>query len=348
MAIDNDESISLPKPPPPRPARREAAIEAALRKFDGTDKGSSVDADREAISRPSLTWWARTHRPQFGVLVSAALIAVIGIPAALIAIRDQPPMQERSPPAVIKPDRGYEIAPSQAQSVEPSDTLVVKTPPSSEKLSAPPVRAERSNDFASAENYQRTEETAASPLVAATPSPPAPPPPPAASPEKVAETPGASNVIVTGTRIPKPAISTVSDELSERSASGAAQRVTTSNAARAGDRKEQDSTRAFLARLQAAVRVNDRRAVINLIDFPLRVNSKGRTRIYRDAQSVERDYGRIFTPEVRRAILRQRFDQLFSRDQGTMIGDGEVWFDQTCSNAECSPAGPIRIKAINL
>jgi hypothetical protein len=50
---------------------------------------------------------------------------------------------------------------------------------------------------------------------------------------------------------------------------------------------------------------------------------------------------------VRRAILDQRADQLFVRDQGAMVGNGEVWFSDTCPNAACSPAGPVRIIAVN-
>ena len=105
--------------------------------------------------------------------------------------------------------------------------------------------------------------------------------------------------------------------------------------------------RVFLSRLQRAVRSNDRRAVIALIGFPLRVNMEGGAKIYPDARSVERDFGRIFTPRVRRAILGQRASRLFARDQGAMIGSGEVWFDTSCPNAACSPAGPVAIKAVN-
>ena len=63
--------------------------------------------------------------------------------------------------------------------------------------------------------------------------------------------------------------------------------------------------------------------------------------------SVSRDFDRIFTPRVRRAILAQKAGELFVRDQGAMIGDGEVWFDQTCADSSCSSLGPVRIKAIN-
>lgn len=107
------------------------------------------------------------------------------------------------------------------------------------------------------------------------------------------------------------------------------------------------SYQTFLTRLQSAVRSDDRKAVLELTAYPLRVNSEGGTRLYRDAQAVARDYDRIFTPEVRRAVLGQRFDRLFGRDQGVMIGGGEIWFDHSCTNAQCSPPGPVRITAVN-
>ena len=47
------------------------------------------------------------------------------------------------------------------------------------------------------------------------------------------------------------------------------------------------------------------------------------------------------------AILDQRLDQLFGRDQGLMIGNGSIWFDHICTNAQCSPRGPVRITAVN-
>jgi hypothetical protein len=104
---------------------------------------------------------------------------------------------------------------------------------------------------------------------------------------------------------------------------------------------------AFLSRLQAAVRRNDRDALIALVAFPLRVNFAGGARTYRDAASLGRDFDRVFTPKVKRAVLAQRPDRLFVRDLGAMVGDGELWFRETCPNAACSPPGPVRIVAVN-
>ena len=105
--------------------------------------------------------------------------------------------------------------------------------------------------------------------------------------------------------------------------------------------------RAFLSRLQAAVRADDRRAIIGLIGFPIRVNIEGRSRIYRNARAVERDFDLIFTANVRRAIVAQKPDRLFVRDQGAMVGNGELWFDHVCVDDECSSRGPVRLKAVN-
>jgi hypothetical protein len=119
-------------------------------------------------------------------------------------------------------------------------------------------------------------------------------------------------------------------------------------AAQAPDWVMQDRAYAeFLTQLQGAVRSGDRRAVSNLVRYPLRVNSGGRTRLYRSPAAVRRDYPLIFTPNVRRAILAQRFEALFGRDQGVMIGNGEIWFDHVCRNMGCEPPGPVRISAIN-
>jgi hypothetical protein len=97
----------------------------------------------------------------------------------------------------------------------------------------------------------------------------------------------------------------------------------------------------FLSDLQTAIRANDRSAVINLVHFPLRVNSGGRSRFYRDSHSVRADYDRIFTPQVRRAILAQQFEELFGSSRGLMIGNGEVWFDRI------SPPGQVQIMSVN-
>jgi hypothetical protein len=96
----------------------------------------------------------------------------------------------------------------------------------------------------------------------------------------------------------------------------------------------------FLARLQAAVKANDRAALVSMVGLPLRVNYSGGAQTYRDRAAVERDFGRIFTARVKRAVLRQKPGKLFVRDLGAIVGDGELWFSE-------GTGGDVRITAVN-
>jgi hypothetical protein len=319
---EKDQSAWLPEPPPPRPARRDAAIEAALRKFDGSDEPAA------APQRPRASWPSR-HRPAFAALVSATLLVIIGVPAAIIGLRNAPSPSERPAPQVAMRNRE---PPAPLQSAAPPAETTAEAPPSETK----PAAAAPQPATASRQAQQQLEAPAAeapaiapvAPVIAAAPPPPAPPPPPPPAPQAVADAgqAKAQNIVVTGSRIAE----------SERDELSAAKAIS----------PEQANAR-FLAKLQAAVHSNNRGAIVKLVGLPLRVNFAGGARVYRDRKWIERDFDQIFTAKVRNAILAQRSDRLFVRDQGAMIGDGEVWFRESCPIRACSPAGPLRIVAIN-
>ena len=347
MAIDDDLSVSLPKPPPPHPARREEAIEAALRRFDGTAE-AAADAHRPRST--ASTWWTRLRQPQIGVLVSAMVVAAIGLPAALIAVRDLSPSPNQETIAPRPTQRGPVASPPAPPMSGPNDrgAFDVRTPPTELANPSPATpggsagggspAARPSNDDAGVEEASSLAGSPQGPP----PPPPAPPPAPRVEPmERSANDAAASELVVTGTRVPQPSVSPDrSSQASKRARTGAA-------APAAGAQAVDPSYVAFLTRLQSAIRANDHPSVIRLIDFPLRVYSSGSTRLYPDGPSVEREFDRIFTPRVRQAIMRQQANQLFVRDQGVMIGDGQIWFDHSCPNSACNPLGPVRIKAVN-
>ena len=85
----------------------------------------------------------------------------------------------------------------------------------------------------------------------------------------------------------------------------------------------------FLARLKQAVASGDRAAVASMVDFPLTVHEvKGASKTYRDAAALRANYARVFTPEVVDAVAAAKPDDLFARDQGVMIGQGEIWMNE--------------------
>lgn len=330
MAIDSDNSISLPTPPPARPAARREAIDAALCKFDGI-------ADAPA-KLPARSWWALNKR-QLGALATAAIIAVVSIPVALTVLKDEPrPAPQANPSAPAQPIIRTEfVAPSQPQADQTNEVADAEVPKS--KLPLEPHETAPSATFAAEEKASNSD--AVLPVVASPPAspPPPPPPPPAPAPERddFAADSGAQSVVVTGSRIAEPNVpSSQHGALAAKRAADALKVVSPSEA-----------YGKFLPRLQGAIRSGDRRTVSSMIQYPLRVNAVGGARIYSDRKSVEMDFDRIFTPRVKSAILAQQPDRLFVRDQGAMIGDGEVWFDQTCRNSDCSQLGPVRIRAIN-
>ena len=334
MAVDGDESL-LPKPPPPRPAARRAAVEAALRKFDGSDEPSIGSKERK---RPLRGWKIMGRRPA-GALVTAALIAVIGIPAAMIALRDQAIAPRADEPAVAQPEQNAAaetnsppaaMQPPPAEQPVAAEPLNPSNPSASEPMPLAPV-AKSTSPSEALEAFDQAPAPMAAPA-AAPPPPPAPPPAPPAP--QVAEESEANEIVLTGSRVARSDV-WKQREKRERAASSASPLAII------------DANGEFLSGLQSAVRANDRRAVARLVGLPLRVNFDAGPKTYSDRKSVERDYDRIFTPRVRQAILNQKADDLFMNYKGAMVGAGEVWFDASCANTSCSRRGRVRIRTVN-
>ena len=85
----------------------------------------------------------------------------------------------------------------------------------------------------------------------------------------------------------------------------------------------------FLTRLKQAVAADDHAAIAAMVKYPLTVySSPGQPITYRSAAALSANYGRVFTPEVRAAVAAAKPDNLFVRDQGVMIGDGEIWMNE--------------------
>ncbi|HET9638832.1 MAG TPA: tetratricopeptide repeat protein [Allosphingosinicella sp.] len=198
---DDDIAAALPRPPFPAPARREAAIAEALRRFDG---GEARPAPARDGRRPAL--WAR---PYAGALAGALLVALIGLPLAWTAFDDYSDRSRERRPAVES------AGPARAD----ADPSAASTP----AMKAPPAAAEK-------------PRLPAEPERAEPPSPPAGAADRPSAGEAPAEDSGAQQdeaVVVTGTRIRHPnlessvPVTSVGSEeigLSERQASRAARR----------------------------------------------------------------------------------------------------------------------------
>lgn len=75
-----------------------------------------------------------------------------------------------------------------------------------------------------------------------------------------------------------------------------------------------------------AVRLNDKKAVAATIAYPISVHlPTGRKRL-RNPTELIANYDNIFSPKYREAIANALPRNMFVRDQGVMLGRGEVWF----------------------
>lgn len=92
--MDHDGDIAALLPDAPRPARRDAAIDEAMRRFDARGDPQRAAAARPTARQPGRT--ARFMRPQFGALVATVLLVVVAVPVWMARDRSSPPAAEKS------------------------------------------------------------------------------------------------------------------------------------------------------------------------------------------------------------------------------------------------------------
>jgi len=75
-----------------------------------------------------------------------------------------------------------------------------------------------------------------------------------------------------------------------------------------------------------AVKRDDRKTAASLIRYPIRVDTSAGRKRYASAEELLADYELIFTPAFRERIAKGLPRNMFVRDQGAMLGGGQVWF----------------------
>lgn len=84
---------------------------------------------------------------------------------------------------------------------------------------------------------------------------------------------------------------------------------------------------------KTAVVSGDRAAVVEEVRFPL--NIAGGKKITGPGE-FQRNYEKIITPAVVKAVSGQDFGKVFVNQQGVMIGDGQVWLNGQCLDQACA------------
>ncbi|MGE6333731.1 hypothetical protein [Stenotrophomonas sp. NPDC077659] len=84
---------------------------------------------------------------------------------------------------------------------------------------------------------------------------------------------------------------------------------------------------------KAAVVGGDRAAVVEQVRFPLNVTDGKKIT---GPGEFQRNYEKIITPAVVKAMSGQDFGKVFVNQQGVMIGDGQVWLTGECLDTACA------------
>lgn len=102
----------------------------------------------------------------------------------------------------------------------------------------------------------------------------------------------------------------------------------------------------FLDDLKAAAAANDSHKIAAMINYPIAANVDGKEITLESSHDFLINYEKIFSQRILGAIESQRYSNIFSKYDGIMIGNGEIWFAGICEDNSCTHE-KIRITAIN-
>lgn len=96
-----------------------------------------------------------------------------------------------------------------------------------------------------------------------------------------------------------------------------------------------------------AVAHGDKAAVAALVEYPIKVEMDGSKTTIEDSQAFVRDYDKIVTPAIARAIEGQKYSELMVNSKGVMFGSGQTWINGVCKqgSADCNEL-EVRVVAI--
>jgi hypothetical protein len=86
--------------------------------------------------------------------------------------------------------------------------------------------------------------------------------------------------------------------------------------------------KAFFARIEKAIKNDDRWEFASLIHYPLRVYSPTGDQKINTAAGLMGSYSKVITFAAKQEVLAQSPDCLFANGQGIMVGNGVIWFAQ--------------------
>lgn len=88
--------------------------------------------------------------------------------------------------------------------------------------------------------------------------------------------------------------------------------------------------------IHAAVADDDAAALAAWVSFPITVTVGGKELTINDAEQFATEYDTIITGDIKDAILKQKWEELFVNADGIMYGNGQVWLNGICKDEACA------------
>lgn len=90
-----------------------------------------------------------------------------------------------------------------------------------------------------------------------------------------------------------------------------------------------------LRQLVLAMRSGDAETIAGLAEYPLSVKANGETYDVENAEDFVENFDDLVTPETRRDVGRQQYQDLFVSSEGVMLANGAVWMGAVCDDNAC-------------
>lgn len=88
--------------------------------------------------------------------------------------------------------------------------------------------------------------------------------------------------------------------------------------------------------IQAAVAADDAEAVSDWVAYPFSVTVDGEDYSFEGPDAFIEHYEGIVTPEVKQAVVGQKYEELFVNAEGVMFGNGQMWLSGICRDDACA------------
>lgn len=90
-----------------------------------------------------------------------------------------------------------------------------------------------------------------------------------------------------------------------------------------------------LRQLVLAMRSGDAETIAGLAEYPLTVKANGETYDVENAEDFVENFDDLVTPETRRDVGRQQYQDLFVSSEGVMLANGAFWMGAVCDDNAC-------------